>query len=684
MPSSNNKKSAFPGQKKSAARFMKSRYGLLAGSLLLYAGMAQGAEKNAALSENVYLDEMPVVLSVSRLSQPIDEAPAAVTVIDRQMIKDSGAWDLSEVFRLVPGMYVAYHSAPDYAVDSTVSYHGLTNAYAQRMQVLVDGRSVYSPLFGGMLWSDIPLAMDDIERIEVIRGPDSASYGANSFMGVINIITRHSAETQGKFVSLSAGRSRDEAVARYGGKNGDLTYRLTAGIRNDQGETAKMANPLTTQGRWDENLLDDKKIHLLTFRADYRVNPIDELEIQFGYNGGDRQEGSPGGNVIAVNKRADNHFELMHWRRALKNNGELSVKFYHATESSFSSMLDTSNGNTVNADVIANRYDLEIQHTFSPGESTRAVWGGSVRYDKTYAPFWLAGDTQAKPFHLSRLFGNLEWRAQPALVFNLGTMVEDNSFTGTDVTPRVAVNWHFLPGHTLRIGRSKATRTPTVYEEKWRQYYNSVFPNKFPYDERPERIDSREIGYLGKFQNLNVDFRLFHDQISDLISTNPITGVLGGEINTGNATIKGFETQLQWNIGERTRLIYGLSHTQVTSKDENGVSYTNSVPTNSQSLMLTHRFDHGLSASLTGYQNGETHSPGTDSGPTPEQAPVYYINTYRRWDGRLAYNFHSGTSNGELALIVQNFADSHYFEYRHDNEPPGRTAWLNLKLDFWP
>lgn len=98
------------------------------------------------------------------------------------------------MFRLVPGMYVAYHASYVYTTNSMVSYHGLSDAYAHRMQVMVDGRSVYSPLFGGVLWDDIPLALDDIERIEVIRGPNSASYGANSFLGVINIITRHPAE----------------------------------------------------------------------------------------------------------------------------------------------------------------------------------------------------------------------------------------------------------------------------------------------------------------------------------------------------------------------------------------------------------------------------------------------------------------------------------------------------------
>lgn len=646
--------------------------GLLGWTLLIGANTAQGAT-----TEDAFLDEIPVVLSVSRLSQPVNEAPAAVTVIDRQMIRDSGAWDLSEVFRLVPGMFVAYHSAPDYAADSTVSYHGLTDAYAQRMQVLIDGRSVYSPLFGGMLWSDIPLAMDDIERIEVIRGPNSASYGANSFLGVINIITRHSAETQGKFVSLSTGRSRDEVLARYGGHNGDLTYRLTAGVRNDQGETPKMASPLSTRHRWDENLLDDKKIKLLTFRADYRIDPTNELEFQLGYNGGDRQEGFPGGDVIAVNKRADNHFELIRWRRALESNGELSIQFYHATESSFGTMLDTSNGSRSNGDVIANRHDLEIQHIFAPSETIRAVWGGSVRYDKTYAPYWLSGDTQPTPFHLSRLFGNLEWRARQNLVFNLGAMSENNSVTGTDITPRMAVNWHFMPEHTLRLSRSTATRTPTTYELRLAQPYLDAGILHRPL--RPERIDSTEIGYLGSFPGLKVDFRVFRDQLSELIAENG-SSLANDNLNSGHAVVKGFETQLKWDMGKQTRVIYSLSHAKVRSKNEDGMSYTNSVPTNSQSLLISHRFTPSWSASLVGYQVGETHLPGADPGPDDNRR--YFVDTYRRWDGRVAYSFRSGTTSGELALIVQNLADAHYFEYRHDNEFPGRTAWINLKLDL--
>ncbi|WP_232504399.1 TonB-dependent receptor plug domain-containing protein [Sulfuricella denitrificans] len=699
-------------------------HGLLGSALLLSASMASAGEYGV-FSEDAFLDEMPVVLSVSRLPQRVDEAPAAVTVIDRDMIRDSGAWDLSEVMRLVPGMYVAYHASNVYTTNSMVSYHGLSDAYAHRMQVLVDGRSVYSPLFGGVLWADIPIVLDDIERIEVIRGPNSASYGANSFLGVINIISRHPAEQQGTFVSVSSGRSRDEVVARYGGRSDDLTYRLTASQRNDKGENVRIDNPLSNSNVWALNKFDDKLIKMLNFRADYHLSAVDQFEFQFGFNGGSRQEGWSVDSFYPRNKSVENHFEQLRWRRSLDLGNELSVQFYHSQESTADTLYPTASGYqglSFNADVVAHRYDLEVQHTFSPSDHTRLVWGGSVRLDQTYWPLYL-NRQDSFDFHLARLFGNLEWRVKPEVLVNVGAMAENNDFTGTDVTPRMAVNWHFAAGHTLRASHSKATRTPTLYEaEADNRYRVPTGVPAFPQADlifrsatnglRPERIASTELGYIGHLASLNVDFRLFHDELTDLISPykyNPCnpTGTLpnlGGYVvppfvpagltvpgiacygvsstashNAGSAVVKGFETQLQWQLGQRTKLIYGLSHTRIASPNEDGQAYTNSAPTNSQSLMLTHRFNDRWSGSLMGYQVGEVRMVGADSGPDKLS---YFVDTYRRWDGRVAYRFKAGTGNGELALVVQNLADSNYFEYRHDNQPPGRSAWLNLKLDL--
>ena len=139
--------------------------------------------------EELYFDEeIPVVLTSSRLKQPITEAPTAMTIIDRKKIEQLGVREIAALFQLVPGMIVGFKSG-NWPV---VTYHGMSDQYSRRMQILIDGRAVYLPDVGGPDWSSLPLVIDDIERIEITRGSNAATYGSNSFLGIINIITRHS------------------------------------------------------------------------------------------------------------------------------------------------------------------------------------------------------------------------------------------------------------------------------------------------------------------------------------------------------------------------------------------------------------------------------------------------------------------------------------------------------------
>ena len=130
--------------------------------------------------------ELPIVLTAARLPQSAQDAPVATTIIDRELIEASGATEIPDLLRLVPGFLVDYDSGHIQAV----SYHMLDNRFVRQQQVLIDGRSVYSPLVGGIPWTELPITIDDIERIEVIRGANAATYGSNSFLGVINIITK--------------------------------------------------------------------------------------------------------------------------------------------------------------------------------------------------------------------------------------------------------------------------------------------------------------------------------------------------------------------------------------------------------------------------------------------------------------------------------------------------------------
>ncbi|MCP4432468.1 MAG: Plug domain-containing protein, partial [Gammaproteobacteria bacterium] len=171
------------------------------------------------------------------MNKPLVESPVSVSVISRQMIESSGARELAELFRMVPGFIVGNESGN----NPVVTYQGLGNKFARQIQVLVDGRSVFIPSFGGVPWINLPLLVEDIERIEIIRGPNAVTYGANAFLATINIITRHSAEDLGKRYSLTSsfGSYPDvtDAYFRFGYQIDNLDWRFSAGTIKDDGFT---------------------------------------------------------------------------------------------------------------------------------------------------------------------------------------------------------------------------------------------------------------------------------------------------------------------------------------------------------------------------------------------------------------------------------------------------------------
>ena len=188
-------------------------------AIVLTGGFISGGV--CAADEEAYFSELPIVASVSRLPQRLADAPTAVTVIDREMLRKMPIRDLNDVFRLVPG----FQTYPNNTDAGRVTYHGMIDdIYAPRVQVLVDGRSMYSPLFGGSVnWLALPVMLDDIERIEIVRGTNAVSYGSNAYLGVINIITLDPAVSRGISVSSNYGNQnvRDYGV-RIGGRIGEV------------------------------------------------------------------------------------------------------------------------------------------------------------------------------------------------------------------------------------------------------------------------------------------------------------------------------------------------------------------------------------------------------------------------------------------------------------------------------
>lgn len=680
---------------------------------LLNISRVSAAEDHAAkeISEDDYLGEVPRVLTVSRLSQSIEDAPSAVTVIDRETIRASGIVDLPEIFRLVPGFYVGANAGFVHNTNHVVSYHGITTAYAGAMQVLINGRSVYSPLYGGVQWSELPIAIADIERLEITRGPNAASYGANSFFGVINIITQSPADQPGVNLSATYGNGRHEAFARYGAKQGDLSYRFTAGFRSDDGL---------------DNRNDFKRTRLLNAQADYRVNDKNNLEFEFGFANGDREDGDINQDPVVFLPRSvdmNNHFELVRWRHNVNENSDFTLQAFHSHDQTKDDVTSSNlrpyliNASiakfglagaqaigasllndtvSINNEMIAERYDLEAQHTFSISPSFRGVWGASIRKDTMYAPFYL-GSSQTDTFNLQRLFAHVEWRPKEQIVLNLGSMVEHNSFTGTDVSPRASVNFKLNPNHTLRFGVSSAMRTPSYLDNKFNE--SIILPTKagsLPFlsqfvvgtgNLKPEKIVSKEIGYLADFGQLSLDTRVFHDNISDYIKTMTDTTHNIGDIvapgyvlikqprvsiNGGDVAVNGFEAQAKLRINNDTRLLFNYAYVDIDAdKNQTANDINESMPRNTISALLTHRFNSNWDASYAYYQTGNVTALGDGD----------QVGLARRSDIRVARKFKTTRASGEVSVVVENLFNDHYQEFA-DYNTLKRRARLNVSLDF--
>ena len=633
---------------------------------LLLAGVSTCA---LGASEQDFLGEVPIVLSVSRLAQPVSEAPSATTIIDREMIRASGFRELSDVLRLVPGFYVGNYSGAEPVVS-----HGLPNRYFGRTQVLVDGRSVYTPLFGQVPWTSLPLALEDIERIEVVRGPNAASFGANSFLGVINIITRHAAEDAGSLLSLAnGGNGVGDVTARHGGKAGPFDYRLTLGYHNDTGFA---------------NRSDDKRFSTLTGRADRRLNTTDSLQLQGGLTLGAQGQGFvPNPLDTPRDQHVSNYFMQLRWQRVLAPDDEMSVQFYHTAIRTREVTITepfTANGQNVLSTQIrhntqSERWEVEAQRIQSITENLRVVWGGSARLDQIYSPLYLGSDKTERA-RILRGFGNVEWHATHDLVFNAGAMWEKNSITGSDISPRVAVNYHLTRQQTLRLGYSQALRTPTMLEE--RGNYSVTLPvvglgmvpiplYQTPGGLLPERIASRELAYLFEAPEyrLAFDVRAYHDSLDDLIDTTKLYNIPTASDyyvfgNKHQATLRGVETQARWR-GETTRLWFSHAYSHIQTEND---GLRRSTPHHIYSVLAARDLPWGMQASA-GYYRATSMEPIGDGTA---------LKSYQRYDFRLAQGFKLAGQSAELALVVQN-AFNPYSDFRRENQFDTRT-WVTFRL----
>jgi iron complex outermembrane receptor protein len=617
-------------------------------ALALVAGSCTAAPGSAdtMVTEQDLLGDIPVVLSVTRLAQPASRAPGTVTVIDRQMIDASGARTIPDLFRLVPGFYVGYKRGN----QPMVTYHGLSDSYSRRLQVTVDGRSVYTAATGGVPWSDLALSIDDIKRIEVIRGPNTASYGANAFLAVINIYTYSGSEVPGNTAAGLHGSHHEGAgLYRHAGRWGnDTAYRITLSSTKDDLYDSKN---------------DFRHTELLTLRADRRLTANDRLLLKFGLLSGVRGQGTRADGLDHHDSTGHSNYEQVRWERKLSTDADISVQLYHTLHQTRERY--PLGGFPVNFDVSSERTDIELQHRFRPVSAVRVVWGLNARVDRARSPTYLPDGPQT--YRSSRAFANLEWTLGRRLSVNAGGMFEHNNFTGADFSPRLGLSYTLRPNHTLRAIISRAIRVPTIAEEEANAHVGGYILVGNP-NVRPERIVSRELGYYGVFAHrLNIDIKVYHDNIADLMTMDRDTAPYTFK-NTDNVALTGTEIQADFRPTSRDRVFLGYAHTLVHGQDQ-GNNYTSSAPKNSVSLLLIHDFPGALEASAAYYYMDKVYP--LDGDP---------LENLHRLDLRLSKGFRLQHTDGRVSLVGQSVLGD-YQEYQTDTTFR-RAMYASLELRF--
>lgn len=474
-----------------------------------------GGDIGDALNEPVDPNPQPVT-TPGRQPSTVGRSPAAVFVITQEMIRRSGARSVPELFRLVPGLHVARIDANKWSISS----RGFSSRFARKLLVQIDGRMVYSPLFGGTLWDVQDLLLDDIERIEVIRGPGATVWGANAVNGIINVITKSAQDTHGVYARGGGGtEERGFAGARVGGVTDNCVHWRVSG---KWFERDRQFEPTGRE-------FDDWRQGRVGARADWKPNDCDAYTLQgdfytgvngnafdqppFGFRAAD--EPVAGGNVLA------------RWTRTFRENSDMSLQIYY----------DRTDRRSFNFDQNINIFDVDFQHRFPWNCYHKVIWGLGYRsiWDNlptTALPAQFATVPVSRTTQLVSAFIQDEIElVDDALYFTLGTKLSHNTYTDFEIQPTARILW--LPDDRSAAwgAVSRAVRTPSRMENDGRIVFDELAPpgSGIPLtilgspDLAAEETMAYEIGYRRQPANwFSWDLALFYSVDQGVTNFRPI------------------------------------------------------------------------------------------------------------------------------------------------------------------
>jgi iron complex outermembrane receptor protein len=522
--------------------------GTLVLSLPLLANNAQSGSLDALKQMSVEELMGIEITSVSRREETLRDAAAAVTVLSRDSLRRSAAETIPDALRMVPGIHVGQQTASSWAVGA----RGFSSVTSEKLLVLSDTRSIYTPLFSGVLWDVQDYLLEDIDRIEVIRGPGAALWGSNAVNGIINITTRSARDTHGTFLEAGAGNlDRARVAARHGGETaGGVHYRFF-GKYLDRSESRHLA--ADTDDEW--------RLGRLGFRTDWSGSEHDSFTVQGDAYSGEVGKLSPTATVIGrdnpegeLDTRVSGGNVLGRWRRISSETSDLQVRaYYDYTRRDDPSFLDT-----------LHTFDVDIQQRFAASARHELLWGASYRLtsNRNRSGGVFAVDPEKSDDHLLSGFIQDQMTLTDSLRVTLGTKLEENDFSGFEVQPSIRVAWSPGADQTVWSAVSRAVRVPTRLErdiaiEVTPPGNNPVVGLLGNEDFEAERLTAYEAGYRRQVgTNLSFDIALFYndyDRLASLEFGTPFVGPDGRTVvpivneNLTSGRTRGAEVQIEWS-----------------------------------------------------------------------------------------------------------------------------------------
>jgi iron complex outermembrane receptor protein len=612
------------------------------------------------------------VVTAARRPQTASEAPLSVEVITAEDIRESGAVHIWDLFRFRAGIDVLENRESKAGNRAIVAIRGLPANFVDNLQVLIDGRSVYNIDYGGVLWEQLPVQLQDIERIEIVRGPSSALFGSNAGSGVINIITKKPAEKSGvggeaSFLAGSEGGNRhlsrtDGAVEQT---EGSFRYRVSGTHQTEDGF------PDASGGRANDYVYSNKG----NFRGIWTESPAASLEL---FSGGSWDTtGIP--TTVAPNdaqSQINSHFEMARWNQAFPGGSDADIfvsrsEEWRKLDPAFGGFDDPTPAAEVDAHVV--QYDVEAQHRIDLLDGRlRSVYGGNWRLALADSDQRYAGAPKQQD-RTARGFASTTYQASDALAAFAAVSLEDSDYAGLQPAYQITLTRSLAENQSLRASNSLASAQPSAFKLHADNQTSSTTAIVGNPEAAAEKLTNYELGYIGNFlgKHLTAEVNAYYQRNRDVSSLVPVgqAGALTiSSYLTNDETIsRGGEAKLTYRWSRPETVYVNYAYESITSWTASPLEQRGTPP---------HKFNLGGTTSLTHGFSASTNVGWTDAyvGGNPV---LVCVKANWRLDGRLAYDY----KRFEFFVAGQNLAQpAHQVEYSGLTVP--RTVYGGLSAKF--